>query len=146
MVKLRESASTHIDAPKEQVLELLGDPDTLSLVGPHGATVTPRGDDEVEIRGTVEGVDVDTRCRVKVEGDHRVDLEPIVTKSGSIGSWYVAEDEGDGTRLVHGRWVEPGNILEEARARLQWRGIHDDLEEELDRVESLVDAVDTASL
>lgn len=146
MVKIRETASKHIDAPKEKVLELLRDPDTLSLVAPHGATMTPVGDDEVEVKGTIEGVDVDERCRVNVEEDRRVDLEPIVTEGGSTGSWYVAEDEGDGTRLTHGIWVEPGNILEEARARLNWRDFHDDLEEDLDRLENLVGAVDTADV
>lgn len=146
MVKIRETASTHIDAPKEKVLQLLRDPDTLSLLAPRGTTMTPTGDDEVELRGRIEGVDVDERCRVRVEEDRRVDLEPIVTRGGSTGSWYVAEEEGDGTRLVHGLWVEPGNIIEEARARLNWRDFHDDLEEDLQRVESLVGAVDTAEL
>lgn len=146
MVKIRDTASKHLDAPKEQVLELLRDPDTLSLVSPEGTDMTQVAPDEVEVRGNLEGVHVDERCRVKVEGDRRVDLEPIVTHGGSTGSWFIAEEEGDGTRVIHGRWVEPDGLMEEISARLNRRDLHDDLEESLDTLESLVGAVDTAEI
>lgn len=146
MVKIRETASTHLDAPKEEVVELLRDPDTLSLVTPEGTTMTRVGDDEVHVEGDVEGVHVDERCRVSVEDDRRIELEPILTRGGSTGSWFVADEEGDGTRLVHGMWVEPGNIVEEVKARLRWRDFEGDLQEDLEKFESLLQAVDSAEL
>lgn len=146
MVKIRETASVHLDAPREQVVELLQDPDTLSLVTPEGTTMTRVGEDEVHLTGKLEGVDVDERCRVSVEDERRVELEPILTKGGSTGSWFVADEEGEGTRLVHGMWVEPGNLLEEIKARLRWRDFEGDLEEDLEKVKSLLQAVDSTEV
>jgi carbon monoxide dehydrogenase subunit G len=146
LVKIRETASVHLDAPREQVVELLQDPDTLSLVTPEGTTMTRVGEDEVHLTGKLEGVDVDERCRVSVEDERRVELEPILTKGGSTGSWFVADEEGEGTRLVHGMWVEPGNLLEEIKARLRWRDFEGDLEEDLEKVKSLLQAVDSTEV
>ncbi len=139
MTKLRDTASRHIDAPTDTVVSLLRDPSTLSLTGLEGTRWEPVGDDEVEVRGNLEGVHLDERCRVEGD-DNRVDVTPV-GRNGRHAAWFVAEEEGDGTRLVHGMWVEPANLLEAVKARSRAGELHELLEASLDRVQRLAEAV-----
>ncbi len=116
--RFREAASVHVRIPAERVARLLREPRILRALDPR------LSDERIELDHSDGGVEVrDRRGRLKL-------------------SLTFLPDEA-GTRIAATESVQPSNPIEATKHMLFPGHVHDEFQEELDRLAILLEAVDS---